>query len=151
MVTRRTMTISRFVPGAQPTAQQQSPQGQDQTPPPPPSPTSYTRKRPRTAEQTPAGLGNAPTRTPPRSSGNIVIREPIAQTGMNVASTSRATSAWQPSFLLDGKTLPATTSIHVWEKGERGRVAQSLVHNLLLPEDVHTFEDGTDESLGRRL
>ena len=30
------MTISHFVLGAQPTAQQQEPQGQGQTPPPPP-------------------------------------------------------------------------------------------------------------------
>ena len=36
-------------------------------------------------------------------------------------------------------------------KGEGGRVVQSLVHGLLLPEDVHTFKDGTDKSLGRRL
>ena len=149
MVTRRTMTISRFVLGAQPTAQQQPPQGHDQTPPS--SSTNRTRKRPHTAEQTPAGSGDVSTRTPSRSSGNIVIREPAAQTGMNVASTSRATSAWQPSFLLDGKPLPATASVRVWEKGERGCVAQILVHDLLLPEDVHTFEDGTDESLGRRL
>ena len=72
MVTRRTMTISRFVPGARPTTQQQPPQGQDQTLPPPP-PTSRTRKRPRTAEQTPAGSGDASTRTPSRPSGGIVI------------------------------------------------------------------------------
>ena len=35
--------------------------------------------------------------------------------------------------------------------GVGDHVAQSLVHGLLLPEDVHTFKDGTDESLGRRL
>ena len=73
MVTRRTMIINRFVPGAQPIAQKQPPQGQDQTPPPPPPPTSHTQKRPHTAEQTPAGSGDAPTRTPSQSSGNIVI------------------------------------------------------------------------------
>ena len=39
----------------------------------------------------------------------------------------------------------------MWEKGERGCVVQNLVRGLLLPEDVHTFEDGTDESLDRRL
>ena len=53
--------------------------------------------------------------------------------------------------MLDGKPLPSTTNVWVWEKGARGRVAQSLVHDLLLPVDVHSFEDGTDESLGRRL
>ena len=35
--------------------------------------------------------------------------------------------------------------------GGGGRIAQSSVHGLLLPEDVHTFKDGTDKSLGRRL
>ena len=53
--------------------------------------------------------------------------------------------------MLDGKPLPSTTSVRVWEKGEGGRVAQSLVHGLLLLEDVHTFEDGMDELVGRRL
>ena len=97
------------------------------------------------AEQTPANSGVAPTKTPPRPSGNIVIREPTAQTRTNVASTSRVVSGWQPSFQLDGKPLPATTSVRVWEKGEGGRVAQSLVRGLLLPEDVHAFEDRMDE------
>ena len=49
------------------------------------------------------------------------------------------------------QTSPSTASVRVWEKGEGSRVAQSLVHGLLLPEDVHTFKDGIDESLGRRL
>ena len=53
--------------------------------------------------------------------------------------------------MLDGKPLLSTTNVWVWEKGAGGRVAQRLVHDLLLPMDVHTFEDGTDESLGRRL
>ena len=123
----------------------------DQTPPLPPSPASRTRKRPRTTEQTLIGSRDAPIRTPPQSSGNIVIREPAAQTGMNVTSTSWATSTWQPSSLLDDKPLPTTASVQVWEKGEGGRVAQILVHSLLLLEDVHTFEDGTYKSLGRQL
>ena len=53
--------------------------------------------------------------------------------------------------MLDGKPLPSSACVRVWEKGERGRVAQCLVRGLLLPKDVHTFEDGTDKSLGRRL
>ena len=53
--------------------------------------------------------------------------------------------------MLDGKPLPSTRCVRVWEKGEGGRVAQSLVHDLLLPKDIHTFEDGTDELLGRQL
>ena len=53
--------------------------------------------------------------------------------------------------MLDGKPLPSTACVRVWEKGEGGRVAQSLVHGLLSPKDVHTFEDGTNKSLGRQL
>ena len=68
-----------------------------------------------------------------------------------MASTSRPILRWQPSFQMDSRPLPVTASVSVWEKGEGGRVAQSLVHSLLLPEDVHTFEDGMDKSLGRQL
>ena len=88
MVTRRTMTINRFVPSARPSAQQQKSQGQDQTPPPPPPPSNRTQKRPRIAKQTPISSGDAPTRTPPRPSRGIVIWEPTTQTEVNVASTS---------------------------------------------------------------
>jgi len=68
-----------------------------------------------------------------------------------VASTSQVTPKWRPTFQLDGKPLSATVSVRVWDKGEGGRVAQSLVHGLLLPEDVNTFKEGTDESMGRRF
>ena len=51
MVTKRVMSISRFVPGAQTSEQQQRPPAQAQSPPPPPPP-SRQRKRPRTVEQT---------------------------------------------------------------------------------------------------
>ena len=44
-----------------------------------------------------------------------------------------------------------TASVWVWDKGEVGSVVQSLVHGLLFPEDVNAFEDGTNESMGRRL
>ena len=54
-------------------------------------------------------------------------------------------------FKLDGMPLPACASVRSWEKGEGGHIAQSLVHGLLLPEDVSAFADGTDESMGRRL
>ena len=47
--------------------------------------------------------------------------------------------------------LPVDVSVRVWEKGEGGHIAQSLVHGLLLPEDVSAFADGTEESMGRRL
>ena len=58
---------------------------------------------------------------------------------------------WQPTFQLDSKPLSITASVRVWDKGKGGRVAQSLMHNLLLPEDVNTFEDGKNESMARRL
>lgn len=75
----------------------------------------------------------------------------MAQTGTNVASTSQVVPEWQPTFQLDGKPFLVITSVQVWDKGKGGRVAQSLVHSLLLPNDVHAFEDGTEESMGKRL
>ena len=39
----------------------------------------------------------------------------------------------------------------MWEKGEGGRIAQTLAEGLLLPEDVHAFKEGFEESVGRRL
>ena len=68
-----------------------------------------------------------------------------------MASSSRPVLAWQPSFELDGMPLSADASIRVWEKGEGGRLAQSLAQGLLLPEDVSAFAKGTEESMGRRL
>ena len=53
--------------------------------------------------------------------------------------------------MLDGKPLPSFVCVWVWEKGEGGRITQCLVRGLLLPDDVHTSEDRTNESLGRRL
>ena len=39
----------------------------------------------------------------------------------------------------------------MWEKGEGGRIAQTLAEGLLLPDDMHAFEEGFQESVGRRL
>ena len=39
----------------------------------------------------------------------------------------------------------------MWEKGEEGRIVQALATGLLLPNDVHAFEEGSEESIGRRL
>ena len=36
-------------------------------------------------------------------------------------------------------------------RAKRGRVAKSLVHGLLLLEDVQFFSDGTEDSLARHL
>ena len=59
--------------------------------------------------------------------------------------------AWKPKFLLDGKLLPSTACVQMWEKGEGGRIAQTLAMGLLPPDDVHAFEEGMEESVGRRL
>ena len=39
----------------------------------------------------------------------------------------------------------------MWEKGEGGRIAQTLAKGLLLPKDMHAFEEGFEESVGCRL
>ena len=39
----------------------------------------------------------------------------------------------------------------MWEKGEGGRITQTLATGLLLPDDVHAFEEGSEEFVGRRL
>ena len=59
--------------------------------------------------------------------------------------------AWKPKFLLDGKPLPASTCVWVWEKSEGGHITQTLAQGLILPEDVHAFEEGSEESIGRKL
>ncbi|KAK9999238.1 hypothetical protein SO802_018841 [Lithocarpus litseifolius] len=149
MVARRTLSVSRFMPGAQQSVAQ--PGTLAQQTPTPPAPPVRARKRQRAAEQEPIDTGDVPVRTPPRSPAGTEIREHVAQTGLQVASSSRAAPAWCPSFILDGKPFPSTASVRVWDKGEGGRVAQSLARGLLLPEDVHVFYQGTDESLARRL
>ena len=68
-----------------------------------------------------------------------------------VASSSQVAPAWKPKFLLDGKPLPSTTCVRMWEKGEGGRITQTLAEGLLLPEDVHAFEEGSEESVGHQL
>lgn len=86
-----------------------------------------------------------------------MIREPVAksqptaQVGANVASSSRLVVHWRPTFKFGIGPLPAIASVKVWDKGERGRVAQNLVHDLLLPEDVHFFTEGDEDLLVRQL
>ena len=70
---------------------------------------------------------------------------------MGVTSSSQVAPAWKPKFLLDGKPLPSTACVQMWEKGEGDCIAQTLAEGLLLPEDVHAFEEGSEESVGRRL
>ena len=152
MVTQKTMTIDLFVPGARQAMQQPPSQSQTQAPPSPPPPqTERLWKRQRIAEQTTTGPRDAVVRTPPRPTGGIVIHELQTQVGPGVASSSQATQAWKPKFLLDGKPLPSTACVRMWEKGEGGRIAQTLAKGLLLLDDVHAFEEVSEESMGRRL
>ena len=92
-----------------------------------------------------------PSRLLPSQRGGIVIRESQTQVGPGVVSFSQVAPAWKPNFLLDGKPLPSTACVQMWEKGEGGRIAQTLAEGLLLPDDVHAFEEGSEESMGRRL
>ncbi|XP_050252107.1 uncharacterized protein LOC126698732 [Quercus robur] len=109
------------------------------------------RKKQKVAEPHSTAPGDASARTPPRPTGGIVIREPQTEAGTGGASSSQVAPAWEPKFLLDGKPLPSTASVRIWDKGEGGRIAQTLAGALQLPEDVHAFEDGSEESVGRRL
>ena len=150
------MTVSRFIPGASQAIQQQQPPPQGRVPappahPPPPSAPRRQRKRQRLADQSSTGLGEGQVQSPLQPSRGITIREPSAQVETNVASSSKPGPLWHPTYELDGTPLPANASIRGWEKGEGGRVAQSLAHGLLLPADVSAFANATDESMGRRL
>ena len=146
------MTIDRFVLGARQPTQPPPSQGRSQVPPPPPSSQAgRARKKQRGVDQLSMGPGDVAIQTPPRPTGCIVIHEPQTQVRPGVASFSQAAPAWKPKFLLDGKPLPSTACMQMWEKGKGGRIAQTLAKGLLLPDDVHAFEDGSEESVGRRL
>ena len=120
-------------------------------PPTPPPQAGRARKRQRATDQPPTGPGDIATQTPPRPTRGIVIHEPQTQVGPGVASSSQAVPAWKPKFLLDGKPLPSTACVQMWEKGKGGHITQTLATGLLLVDDVHAFEDGSKESVGRQL
>ena len=152
MVSRKVLTVERFVPGARQSNQPPPPQGRGQVPQPsPPTQAGRARKKQKVTDQPSTCPGEAAAQTPPRPSGGIVIREPPTEAGTGGASSSQVAPAWEPKILLDGKPLPSTACIRMWDKGEGGRIAQSLAEALQLPEDVHAFEDGSEESVGRRL
>ena len=119
MMAKKVMTIDCFVPGAQQPTQPPPSQGRSQVPPPPPSSQAgRARKKQRVADQSSTGPGDAAVQTPPRPTGGIVIHELQTQVGPGVASSSQAAPAWKPKFLLDGKPLPSTACVRMWEKGE---------------------------------
>ena len=80
-----------------------------------------------------------------------VVLSLLPRGSKDVASLSRPENVWQPSFKFGDGLLPSTESIKTWDKGHRGRMAQSLVHGLLLLEDVQFFTEGDEDSLVRRL
>ena len=124
MVARRVMTIDRFVPGAWQPTQPPPSQGRSQVPSPPPSSQAgRAQKKQRVTDQPFTGPGDAAVQTLPQPTRGIVIHELQTQVGPWVASSSQAAPAWKPKFLLDGKPLPSTACVRMWEKGEGGRIA----------------------------
>ena len=91
MVTHRTLTVSRFIPDASQTVQQQPPQGRGRAPPaypPPPPPFGRPRKRQWVAKLTSTSPGDAQIQTPTQPLRGITIRGPSTQVGTNMASSS---------------------------------------------------------------
>lgn len=76
---------------------------------------------------------------------------PTAQVGIGGASSSQFEVIWQPNSKFEDRPFLASASIRTWAQGQGGQVAQSLVHGLLLPEDIQFSSKGTEESLARRL
>ncbi|KAL0017274.1 hypothetical protein SO802_004343 [Lithocarpus litseifolius] len=106
------------------------------------SKSSLLHSRPKSTVRTPAYI--APEEP-------IGASQLLAWVGRNVASSSRPVVEWQPSFKLGDGLLLVTTSVRTWSQSQGGLIAQSLVHNLLLPKDIHCFSEATEESLAKRL
>ena len=99
MVTRKTLTIDRFVPDVRQVGQPPPSQSQVQAPPPPPPPQSgLVRKRQKVADHPPTGSGDAVILTPPRPTGGIVIQEPQTQVGPGTTPPLRPCRRGSPSF-----------------------------------------------------
>ncbi|XP_030970176.1 mediator of RNA polymerase II transcription subunit 30-like [Quercus lobata] len=154
MVSRKVMTIDRFVPGARQPNQPPPSQGRGQGPQPPPSSQGgRALKKQKVTDQPSTGPGDAAVQTPPPPTGGIVIREPPTQAGTGVASSSQVAPVWKPKFLLDGKPLPstacATQLAHIVasrtrdlaeeverEKGARESVAKTAKEKLKVAESA---------------
>ena len=77
MVSRKVMTIDRFVLDARQPNQPPPSQGRSQVPQSPPSSQARrARKKQKVADQPSTGPGDAAIQTPPQPTGGIVIREP---------------------------------------------------------------------------
>ena len=118
------MTVDRFLPGAFPATQSQQPQGKGRTPLLPS--VGRAKKKQGIDNQSPRIPNDAPSKTPPRPSSEIVIWElvgdsrPTAQVEIDVASFSRLEIHWQPTFKFGDGPLLATASIRTWDKGQWG-------------------------------
>ena len=76
MVSRKVMTIDRFVPGPQQPNQPPPSQGRSQVPhPPPSSQAGRARKKQKVADQPSTSSGDAAVQTLPQPTGGVVIRE----------------------------------------------------------------------------
>ena len=108
------MTISRFLPGFQPSVEPQQPQGKGRALPPLSS--SHAKKKQCLNDQPPKAPSDTPSKTPPQLSNGITIREPVAESPFAVQVGGKATSSsqpvvpWQPTFKLGKRPLPATAT-----------------------------------------
>lgn len=81
MVTRRVMTIDRFMLGARPTTQQQEPQGKDSTPPPPPPLAAFGKYSAPSSNHLWV-QGMPPQELPPECPGGSLSENPVAVFGL---------------------------------------------------------------------
>ena len=159
MVQRRDIQLTKYISRAR------APGGK--TPPlrPIPRPTTvilaYGRKRQRVANSLEVQAGvqhwehDAPTTLitidPSISQPNIPIERlgnllPTIKT-KGASSSTLPHPSYQHSFTLGRQPLLATTFLRTYRKGDRGRVAGSLGKTLMLPKDIHFWEDVTNEDL----
>lgn len=130
MVVHWNMTADRFLPGRQPTVQQQIPGGNQ----PPPPLALYGRKRPWNANQPPTRPEDVPPRTPPApTKAAMTIREhatstcPSVHVGSNVAfSLAPPIIGWQSTFMLGNEPFLVTSTIRNWSAGKGEGIARSL-------------------------
>lgn len=75
-----------------------------------------------------------------------VDRLPIVETE-RASSSTPPTSSYNHSFTLGERPLPTTLFILTWRKGKGGWVVDNLRKALLLLEDVHFWEQITNEDI----
>ena len=159
MVQRRDIQLTKYIPGARAPG--------EKTPPPRPIPwpttviLAFGRKRQRVVDSLGVQVGvqhrehDAPTtfitinpsisqpNIPTEGLGNLL---PTIKT-KGASSSPLPHPSYQHSFMLGREALLATTFLRTYRKGDGGRVAGSLGKALMLPKDIHFWEDVTDEDL----